>query len=278
MDLAEHGLSFGRQMAKKAGLPENDEIARVFARTPRETFLGPPPWRIFASEGEGTLVDDPVLLYQDVLVQIKGEAAINNGQPSLHALCFAALRVEHRETVVHVGAGTGYYTSMLAQLTGREGRVDAYEIESDLAWKAAENLSEMAWVTVHSASGTIGPLPMCDVLYVNAGATDPLDVWLDAVRVDGRLLFPLTPDEGYGGMLLVTRLVEGYAARFLCGAKFVGCAGARDEAMARRLAICFSKGHAGEVRSLRRDRSPDETAWCAGANWWLSKRETPHGT
>ncbi len=59
MDLAEHGLSFGRQMAKKAGLPEDDEIARVFARTPRETFLGPPPWRIFASEGEGTLVDDP---------------------------------------------------------------------------------------------------------------------------------------------------------------------------------------------------------------------------
>jgi protein-L-isoaspartate(D-aspartate) O-methyltransferase len=24
------------------------------------------------------------------------------------------------------------------------------------------------------------------------------------------------------------------------------------------------------VRSLRRDSSPDETCWCAGGGWWLS--------
>ena len=77
---------------------------------------------------------------------------------------------------------------MLAQLTGPTGRVEAYEIETDLAWRAAENLRGMPWVKVHAGSGTVGPLPVCDALYVSAGATAPLTVWLDALRMGGRLL------------------------------------------------------------------------------------------
>lgn len=272
MELAEYRARFGAEMARSVGVPEDGRIARVFASTPREVFVGPPPWRIFAHEEEGRLVDDPAMLYRDVLVQIKGEAAINNGQPSLHALCFAALRIGSGEAVVHVGAGTGYYTSMLGALVGDEGRVEAYEIESDLAERAKENLKEMPWIRVHAGSGTTGPLPVCDVLYVSAGATDPLAVWLDALRIGGRLLFPLTPNESYGGMLMVTLRPDGYGARFLCGAKFVGCEGARDEAMSQRLEVCFSRGHANEVRSLHRDDWPDESAWCRGRGWWLSRR------
>lgn len=272
MDLAEHRARFGRSMANRAGVSEEGKIARVFAATPRENFLGPPPWRIFGSESEGTVVDDPAQLYQDVLVQLKGEAAINNGQPSLHALCLAALKIMPGETVIHVGAGTGYYTAMLAELVGEGGRVEAFEIENDLAEKATENLKAMPWIRVHAGSGTAGVLPACDVLYVSAGATAPLTVWLDALRIGGRLLFPLTPDEGYGGMLLVSRVEGEYAARFLCGAKFVGCHGGRDAITARRLENCFRRGHANEVRSLHRDDCPDESAWCGGEGWWLSRR------
>lgn len=275
MELAEQRARFGREMARSAGVAEDGEIARMFGSVPREAFLGPPPWLIFGGDRQGEIVDDPAQLYRDVLVQVKGEAAINNGQPSLHALCLAVLRVRPGETVVHVGAGTGYYTAMLGVLAGETGRVEAYEIERDLAAKAAENLREMPWVHVHAESGSTGPLPECDVLYVNAGATAPLAVWLDALRMGGRLLFPLTPDEGYGAMLLVTRLPKGYAARFVSGVKFVGCAGARDAGMAQRLAECFGRGHAGEVRSLERNSEPDETAWCVGVGWWLSRREIP---
>jgi protein-L-isoaspartate(D-aspartate) O-methyltransferase len=276
MELAEYRAKFGRQMARSAGVPEESRIAEIFACTRREAFVGPPPWRIFSGDGEGELIDKPELLYQDVLVQLKSEAGINNGQPSLHALCITALRLEAGETIVHVGAGTGYYTAMLGTLVGSEGRVEAYEIEADLATRARENLIGMPWIAVHPASGTVGPLPTCDVLYVNAGATHPLNLWLDALRGGGRLLFPLTPDEGYGGMLMVTRPSEkgeGYAARFLCGAKFVGCAGARDEAMARRLAACFARRQTGKVRSLHRGSEPDTSSWCKGVGWWLSTRD-----
>lgn len=277
MELAEIRARFARGMAAKAGLPEDSAVAHAFAVVPREDYLGAPPWRIFGErEGSEAVTDNPASLYQDVLVQLKGtsvsHAGLNNGQPSLHALCFGALRIKAGETVIHVGTGTGYYTAMLGVLTGPGGRVEGYEIKGDLAKCAAENLHAMPWVRVHAASGTEAPLPECDVLYVSAGATSPLNVWLDALRADGRLLFPLTPDEGYGAMLLVTRLQEGYAAKFLCGAKFVGCEGARDSSMEQRLTECFRRGHAGGVRSLLRDDRPDETAWCVGDGWWLSTR------
>jgi protein-L-isoaspartate(D-aspartate) O-methyltransferase len=263
-------------MAVSAGAPENSTIAEVFASIHREDYAGPPPWRIFGErEDGGQVVNDPALLYQDVLVQLKAEAAINNGQPSLHALCFAALKPAKGETVIHIGTGTGYYTAMLAQLVSNQGWVLGYEIEYDLAARAVDNLAAMPWVQMHTASGTEGPLPQCDVLYVSAGATSPLPVWLDALKMGGRLLFPLTPNEGGGAMLLVTRWPEGYAAKFLCGARFVGCLGARYTEDERRIAESFRRGNAATVRSLVRSNSADATAWCACNGWWLSTRQIP---
>jgi protein-L-isoaspartate(D-aspartate) O-methyltransferase len=194
-------------------------------------------------------------------------------------MCLAALAVQTGQAIVHIGAGTGYYTAILAQLTGADGHVDAYEVEEDLAARAAANLSEFANVTVHHRNATQPPLPLCDVLYVNAGATSPLEVWLDALRPDGRLLFPLTPDHvpggapGHGAMLLVTRntaSAEVFAAKFLSPAVFIPCVGARDDATAAKLAESFKRGDARNVRSLHRNTPPDATSWCAGSNWWLS--------
>ena len=93
---------------------------------------------------------------------------------------------------------------------------------------------------------------------MNAGATHPLDAWLDALRPDGRLLFPLTPNEGMGGMLLVTQKGDRFSARFICPAMFVPCLGARDPDMARRLTIAFARGDSRSVQSLRRATPPDE--------------------
>jgi protein-L-isoaspartate(D-aspartate) O-methyltransferase len=170
-----------------------------------------------------------------------------------------------------VGAGTGYYTTMLAMLVGETGWVDAYEIEPELAERARANLREFAQVAVHCRSGAEGPLPNCDVLYVNASATEPLAVWLDALQPEGRLLFPLAPKGGFGVMLLVTRQASGaYAARFLFSVEFIPCVGAQDRQAGRALAAAFRRGNWGEVRSLHRNDQPDESCWCAGRGWWLA--------
>jgi protein-L-isoaspartate(D-aspartate) O-methyltransferase len=263
---------FARLITAKAGVAADSALCAAFTSTPRERFVGPPPWKIFTRTGYiEAPSDDPGLLYQDVVVSLGTEGPLNNGEPSLHAFCLATLNVQKGEKVVHVGAGTGYYTTILAKLAGEAGSVDAYEVEPSLIPRAVENLRELSQVTVHGKSGAEGPLPLCDVLYVNAGATSPMPAWLDALNPAGRLLFPLTPDEGAGAMLLIVKLESaGYSARFLFPAQFVGCLGARTEDEGRRLTQAFREGKWATVRSLHRDGTPDSTCWFRGPGWWLS--------
>jgi protein-L-isoaspartate(D-aspartate) O-methyltransferase len=266
-----HRDFFASLIAARAGVAADSELAMAFRTTPRERFVGGPPWLILTRHGFVEAPhDDPAFLYQDVVVSL-GADGLNNGEPSLHAICIATLRPQKGDRIVHVGAGTGYYTTILAKLVGERGVVDAYEIEPSLVRRAAENLAALPQVILHACSGAEGPLPACDVLYVNAGATGPLAVWLDALKTGGRLLFPLTAEDGTGAMLLITRTEgEAYAARFLFQAQFVGCAGARDELEERRLAEAFRNRSWNKVKSLHRDNKPGEGCWMAGRDWWLS--------
>ena len=267
-----HRLFFANLITAQAGIPPGSELAAALASTPREQFVGPPPWRVFTRSGYvETMTDDPTVLYQDVVVSLGSGGPLNNGQPTLHAFCLAALAPKKGERIVHVGAGTGYYTTLLAKLVGESGVVDAYEIEPTLAQRANDNLAAFPNVTVHARSGAEGTLPACDVLYVNAGATEPLAVWLDALRPMGRLLFPMTPDVGVGAMLLVTKQEDGsFTARFLLQAQFVPCIGARNEATEPKLAEAFRNSNWTKVKTLHRNDEADDSCWCSGPGWWLS--------
>jgi protein-L-isoaspartate(D-aspartate) O-methyltransferase len=265
-----------------AGASADARLTGAFASVSRERFIGPSPWQVVASVKYVTITsDDPAFLYQDFAVGLQPEKHINNGQPSLHARCLAALQVKAGEHVIRIGAGTGYYTAILAKLVEPGGSVIAYEVIKDLADKAAANLSDYPAVSLRHCSGVDGPLPECDVIYVSAGATEPLDVWLDALRPGGRLLFPLTATKSFGGMLMVTKKAgENFSATFVCPAIFIHCFGARDEETGQKLAEAFKtgglwnlqrKGALWEVKSLHRKSEPDDTCWFAGRGWWRSK-------
>ena len=267
-----HRKFYARLVTANAGLPPGSELEAALASTPRENFVGPPPWKVFTRAGYIDTNDrDPAILYQDVVVSLGVDGALNNGQPTLHAFCISALAIKKGEHIVHIGAGSGYYTTILAHLVGESGKIDAFEIHPELAARAQHNLAEFPHVIIHTRSGAEPPLPTCDVLYVNAGASEPLAVWLDALKPNGRLLFPLAPGSNVGGMLLITRQQnEAFAARFLCQAQFVPCVGAQNEAESANLAEAFRNGKWPQVKSLHRNDTPDESCWYAGHGWWLS--------
>ncbi len=248
-------------------------IEQAFAAVERERFAGPGPWSIMAV-GTGyvkTPDDDPAFLYQDTLVALDPDRGINIGQPSWHALWLDAIDVRPGETVLQVGAGTGYYTAILARLAGRNGRVHAYEIDAGLAARASRNLKDLPQVVLQARSGIADDLPKADAIYVCAGITQPSWTWLDAMRPGARLLFPLQPPEGFGGMLLLTRPALGsrWPARFVSRARFICCEGLQDAEAGRRLSAAFSS-HWDQVRSFRIDDARDGTCWYAGDGWWLS--------
>jgi protein-L-isoaspartate(D-aspartate) O-methyltransferase len=268
---AKRRRAYAAEIARRAGVSD-PRIEAAFAAVPREDFAGPPPWRIGSGGFFGLdSSDDPERLYEDVLVAIDAARGINNGQPSLHALCIEALELSEGETAVQVGAGAGYYTAILAHLVGPEGRVIAYEIEPDIAERAAANLARHPQVEVRARSGVDG-LPLADAIYVNAAATHPLRAWLDALKPGGRLVFPLQAAGSSGAMLKVTRPERGGAwpARFLMGVVFIACEGAQDSGMARRLEDAFRRGGSERVRSLVFGAEPRRSDWLRGDGWALS--------
>jgi protein-L-isoaspartate(D-aspartate) O-methyltransferase len=270
-DIAKRRQAYAAEITRRAGVSD-PRIEAAFAAVPREDFAGPPPWRIGSGGVYGqTFNDDPARLYDDVLVAIDARRGINNGQPSLHAQAIDALGLKEGETVVQIGAGTGYYTAILARLVGPEGRVVAYEIEPDIAERAKANLARYPQVEVRARSG-VEDLPQADAIYVNAAASHPLRAWLDALKVGGRLLFPLQAARSTGAMLLVTRPERGHVwpARFLTSVVFIACEGAQNPAIGRKLDQAFRHGGTGRVRSLRFGGEPSRSDWLSDDGWALS--------
>jgi protein-L-isoaspartate(D-aspartate) O-methyltransferase len=248
----------------------------AFATVPRERFVGPGPWRIAGARDLRTTEDaDPRRVYQNTLIALDEGKGINNGQPSMWALYFDQLGVGPGDHLLHLGCGTGYYTAILAELAGHDGRLTAIEIDETLAERARVALELWPQVTVIHEDGSVGPFELTDVIVVSAGATHPLPSWLAALKPGGRLLFPLAPAKGPGAMALLTRMSEDrFAARLSFGTQFIAFSGACDPEVGRLLFEALRRDLGAHVKSLRRDpHEKDETCWLHSNGWCFSTRE-----
>jgi protein-L-isoaspartate(D-aspartate) O-methyltransferase len=272
--------SFYAQMAAAAGGPIREHLERAFELVPREHFLGRGPWLAMSPFSQAyvpTPTDDPIHLYQNLLFALDSERHVNNGEPCLHGQWLGALNPDRGDVVLHIGAGTGYYAAILAQLVGPSGKVVAYEIDAALARRAVENLAPWENVEVRSTSGVANNLPRCDAIYVNAGATRPAAEWLDALNEGGRLMFPLSglASSAAGVSMLVVRVKDSYAARVLGYCRFIPCADAFDADEANRVTVAFRSGDLWKAQSLIRNDEADERAVLVGKGWWLSYSPLP---
>jgi protein-L-isoaspartate(D-aspartate) O-methyltransferase len=267
-----------------AGNVASPRVEAAFAAVRREDFLGPGPWPIFRwfSGYVETPDDDPVYLYTDDLVGIVPERRINNGQPSLHAALIAGALPREGDHVVHVGAGLGYYTAILAALARTSGRVTAIELDPDLARRAQANFATWPHVRIIQGDGAAVPFDAADVIYVNAGATRPADAWLERLAEGGRLILPLTTDQGFGGptssdirrrgaVFRVERQGGAFPTRWISSVAIFPCEGGRDAESERALAAALAKGGWDRVTQLyRTDAVAEELCWLRGAGWCLA--------
>jgi protein-L-isoaspartate(D-aspartate) O-methyltransferase len=259
-------------------------LEAAFSATRREDFLGSGPWPIlrWLRNYVPTPDADPVYLYTNDLVGILPERRINNGQPSLHAHLIHHAAPVAGDRVVHIGTGTGYYTAILAHLAGPSGRVAGIEFEAELASRAKVCLEALPTVSIIEGDGTSVAFDEADVIYVNAGCTKPVESWLDRLANGGRLILPLTSDQGFGGrspermasagaVFRIERRGEDYLAKWISPVAIFPCAGSRDEASERLLADAFAKGGWERVTRLYRNQSiADENCWIRGPGWTLA--------
>jgi protein-L-isoaspartate(D-aspartate) O-methyltransferase len=277
--------AYAKHLLAAAGIADK-RIEAAFATVPREAFLGPGPWAIlrWATGYVPTPSPDPVYLYTDVPVGIIPERGLNNGAPSFHIPLLASAAPAISDHVVHVGAGTGYYTAILAHLVGREGRVTAIEFDRQLAARAAANLASLPQVRVIQGNGVSMAFDPADVIYVNAGVTRPAAAWLDQLSDAGRLILPLTARkaidvamvraadiERYGGVFRVERRRAEYFARWISAVGVFPCEGGRDARSEASLAAAFEHGGWRDVTRLyRTDDLPDHRCWVRAPGWSLA--------
>lgn len=247
-------------------------LEEAFASVPREAFLGPGPWTIIAGDGRiETPSDDPSFIYQNVLVVLDADKGINNGEPILHAMWMGKIAPKPGEAVVHIGAGTGYYSALLAKLVEPGGAVAAFELEADLAERARQNLASYPNVQVIHGDAVASALPPSDIIYVNAGVAAPPLNWLKALNPGGRLVFPWRPAERIGLAVVVTRTQAGFSCEPFMGSWFIPCVGASAVGPSAKIP---DRDKAARSRSiwLSADRTPDRTATAIFEDVWFSSR------
>lgn len=269
--------AFATEVLAAAGITDQ-RLHAAFAAVPRQRFLGPGPWRVIPRRGHGyawTPDDHPRHVLRDILVAIDPSRGLNNGQPSFHARLIHALAPAPGDRVLHVGAGTGYYSAILAELVGPGGQVRAIEAEAALARAARANLADRPNVSV--SHGTARRPATADAIHVSAGATHPPPAWLRALAPGGRMILPLTAGPtagewsgGEGAVFLFTRTGTGFAARFVSWVAIWPAVGARRPEDDAALGAALRRGGAEFVRGLRLGPGPPDRCWLWRPDWALT--------
>lgn len=280
--------AFAVHMLAKEGIADDDALLDAFATVPRERFLGPPPWKMAHWGGYVNVPSsDPAAVYQDALFALQRERHVNNGSPSLHARGLHRLALRNGDRVCHIGAGSGYYTAMMALIVGSHGSVTAVEFDEALAKRASDNLRDYANVDVVCDNGHEWPREATNAIYVNFAVPRPADPWIERLNVGGRLIFPLgVPDvdgdggatglASYAGFILVDRRLQGYAVEFLGPVAFVwGEATSGTFESYRELEAAFRKGGMHGIRALRWKKERTGEEWYSQPDWGLATGPLP---
>jgi protein-L-isoaspartate(D-aspartate) O-methyltransferase len=281
--LDDHRRVYAEKIAAAAGLT-TPGLQDAFAAIPREAFLPPGPWLVV---GEGqkpqqTPDADPRRVYENVSVAIDPARQLFNGAPAFLARMIDKLALRPGLRVLHIGAGLGYYSAVMAHLVGPTGTVVATEIDEALAGAARSNLAAMPWVTVESVDGT-AVSGSFDATLVNTGVTHPLDSWLDALAPGGRLLLPLTVGLpgmgplGKGVVVVIARTLDGsgFSAEMLSFVAIYSAIGLRDEGLEASLGQALRRTSFPNLTQLRRDQheqTPD--CWLHADTFCLSMAQT----
>ncbi len=174
---------------KRQGRITLPEVEQAFLSVPREIFL------------PDVLKDRA---YIDTPLEIgKGQTI---SAPHMVAIMCEALDIRPHQTILEVGAGSGYHAAIIAHMVGSKGKVYTIERHASLASQAKENLKRagVTNVTVEQGDGSEGLLAYApyDRIYVTCSSPNIPQPLIDQLVDGGKLLIPV------GRMICTLKRIE----------------------------------------------------------------------
>ncbi len=159
----------------------SEDVLQAIARVPRHLFVR-------ENERKYAYCDHPL--------------SIGRGQtisaPHIVGIMCTLLDIRKGNTILEIGAGSGYHAAVLAELTGRDGMVYSIERLPAISELAQQNLLNAGYdnVVVTTGDGTLG-LPEhapYDVITVACAAPAIPQPLIDQLKHGGRMTIPVGED------------------------------------------------------------------------------------
>ncbi len=170
-------------------------------------------------------VDDAMLerAYDDAPLPIGYGQTIS--QPYMVARMCELARLDGRERVLEIGAGSGYQTAVLCELARS---IYAVEVRPELGWQAQKRLAALGYrnVEIGVFDGTYGWRERApfDAIVVAAGAPTIPPLLVDQLGDGGRLIVPVGPRQGQR-LAIVTRRGDEFSTEWTTPCSFVDLVG-----------------------------------------------------
>jgi len=256
-------------------------LVKALSVVAREDFLPSGPWTIRGESDFGpasqTPDSDSRHVYQNVSIAIDPKRELYNGAPGTVVPLIDSLRLKAGDRVLHVGCGLGYYTALMAYIVGASGYVRALEVDEMLARQAKAKLSIFAQADVRHGNGKVTLEQAFDAVIIHAGVTHPLNSWLDALAVGGRMILPLTatmPQMGAIGkgwtFSLIKKADGSFDANPITMVAIYSAIDLRDDSLNSAIAAALMRDSLPAAQRLRRDpHIPSSSCWLHGTGFCL---------
>jgi len=183
----------------------DERVLAAMLEIPREQFV-PPEERVSA--------------YADRPIPIGRGQTIS--QPYMTALMAESLELTGGETVLEIGAGSGYAAAVLGALAAQVVSIEIVPALADLARENLRRAGRGGNVTVVCGDGSMGYPEMApyDAISVAAGAPEIPAALLEQLRDPGRLVIPVG-DWGHQNLRVVVKHGGRVSDRVATGCLFV---------------------------------------------------------
>jgi len=191
---------------KREGRIKTAEVEKVFLEVPREIFV-------------------PEMIRNHAYVDMPLE--IGNGQtisaPHMVAIMCEALDIKKGQSILEIGAGSGYHAAIVSKIVGEKGHIYTVERVPSLAERAKKNLENAGIknVTVETGDGSEG-LPQhapYERIYVTCAAPEIPKPLVEQLKDFGKMLVPV------GRLICNLELIEKkgdkITSKHICGCSFV---------------------------------------------------------